>query len=102
MAGGAWQGVCMVGGMCGRVCAWQVGCAWQGPCGRGICGRGCVCHARAPHYEIRSFNARAVRILLECILVFDGTDFWTNWGNVFPLKVGHLYYLMRNLVLTSL
>ena len=77
------------GGMCGRWCAWQGGMcgrghAWQG----GMCGRGCVwqgegcmaggawqgaCMPHMPpprHYEIRSVNVRAVRILLECILVF--------------------------------
>ena len=69
VAGGhAWWGVCMVGGMHGRGevcvaggacmaggCAWQGGHAWQG----GMRGRG-----------VRdTFNERAVRILLECILV---------------------------------
>ena len=56
MAGGyAWQqGVHGRGGMCAVGHAWR----WH------------VCHAcPPPHYEIRSVNARAVRILLECILV---------------------------------
>ena len=75
MAGGVHR-VCMAGGVHG-------GHAWQGyVCGRGVCvavggmhGGGhvwweCVCHACPPrHYKIRSVNARAVRILLECILV---------------------------------
>ena len=59
------------GGMCDR------GCAWQG----GMCGRedvhgqgGCAWQGgHYGHYEIRSVNARAVGILLECILV--GNDF---------------------------
>ena len=62
MAGGhAWQG-----GVCGRSCAWQ-GIMHGG----GMCGGGHACHTCPPptHYEIRSVNARAVRILLECILV---------------------------------
>ena len=38
--------------------------------GRGMCGRGACMPCTAPqHYEIRSVSARAVRILLECILV---------------------------------
>ena len=53
-----WGGVCMAGGMCGR----GRGRAWQG----GVH----ATHAPSPgHCEIRSVNARAVRILLECILV---------------------------------
>ena len=77
--GHVWQGVCacMAGGH-----VWQgacvAGCAWQGHVWQGVC----MHPPTNPHYEIRSVNARAVRILLECILVFDGTDFWTNWGNV--------------------
>ena len=89
VAGGhAWQG----GAMCGRGCAWQGACVvgacvagghvwqrghawWWGMHGRGACMAGEACmaggmHATHPwHYEIRSVNARAVCILLECILV---------------------------------
>ena len=83
----AWQGACMVvGGMCGGWHVWQGGmCGGWGACvvvggvgsggmhGGQACMAGGVCdrgHAHAPtHYEIRSVNARAVRILLECILV---------------------------------
>ena len=58
-AGGhAWQGGIHGGGVHGRGCAWQ----------EGMYGRGCACPPPG-HYEIRSVNARAVRILLECILV---------------------------------
>ena len=65
--------------MCGRggMHGWVGGvCAWQGACvagGGGVRGRGGVhaTHAPSPgHCEMRSVNARAVRILLECILVF--------------------------------
>ena len=66
MAGGA----CMVGG-CVGVCMAR-GCVWQGACMvGGACMAGGVhaMHAPPRHYETRSVNARAVRILLECILV---------------------------------
>ena len=56
------RGVCMVGGMCGG------GCVWQGAC---MAGGMHATHAPPQHYEIRSVNARAVRILLECILVLS-------------------------------
>ena len=52
--GHAWWGVCMAGDMCGG------GCAWQG----GVWGRGRAGQERRP-------LQRTVRILLECILVFD-------------------------------
>ena len=60
------RGVCVVGGMHGRF----VFMAWWGACMvGGMHGRGHACHTHPPrHYEIRSVNARAVRILLECIL----------------------------------
>ena len=85
MAGGHawWRGMHGQGGMCGGGHAWQGGMHggghvwWGGMCGREACmARGHVwqgvCMPRTPplgHYEIRSANARAVRILLECILV---------------------------------
>ena len=50
------KGACVVkGGMCG-----EGGHAWKG----GVHGM------HAPLYEIRLVNSPAVRILLECILVF--------------------------------
>ena len=50
----AWQGTCVVGGMCGRGHAWQVG----------------MHGTHAPQEILRdTVNERAVRILLECILV---------------------------------
>ena len=91
--GPAWQGACMAGGLHGRGHAWQGacmagGCVWQGGvCGRGhawqgVCmlggmhggggmhGRG-VCMAGGRVWQILrdTVNERAVRILLECILV---------------------------------
>ena len=56
------------GGMHGRgTCvSGQGACVAEG--GGGMCGRGCMPHV-PPHYDIRSVNARAVRILLECIPV---------------------------------
>ena len=53
-----------VGGMHGSVgwaCVAEVGHAWQGG----------VHDASPQHYEIRLVNVRAVRILQECILVFN-------------------------------
>ena len=80
------RGACVAGGMCGRGHAWQgeacmaggvrsrgvcmAGvCVWQG----GMCGRG-VYVACTPTHPPRQIlrdivNERAVRILLECILV---------------------------------
>ena len=64
--GRAWQGVQIAGGACvagGH--AWQGGRAWQGVCVVG----GHACHA-LPQQTLRdTVNERAVRILLECILV---------------------------------
>ena len=56
--GHVWQG-----GVHGRwACVAGWGAAWQGAC--------VACMPPAPgHHEIRSVNAQAVRILLECILV---------------------------------
>ena len=76
VAGGhAWWGVCMVG-----VCAWWGGHVWQGV--GGMCGRGgmhggrhawwggaCMAGGRAWQILRDTVNERAVRILLECILV---------------------------------
>ena len=64
--GYAWQGVYMAWGTCVAG-----GHAWQGGvCGGDVHGRG-ACMPRMPpgHHKIPSVNARAVRILLECILV---------------------------------
>ena len=80
--GRAWQGVCMARGayMAGGTCMAGGGHVWQeGMHGRGhVWGRegvcmagGCACHAHPPdtmRYG-RLVNARAVRILLECIIV---------------------------------
>ena len=58
---------CVAGGdMNGRGHAWQGGSAWQG----GMCGRGGM-HDRGHVWQILrdTVNERAVRILLECILV---------------------------------
>ena len=71
MAGGhAWQGHAWQGDVCGKGAhmagghAWQ-GHAWQGDvCGKGTCGGGGTC------VQERWPLKRAVRILLECILVF--------------------------------
>ena len=63
-----WRGACMVRG----VCVAKGGCAWQrgGVVKEGdMCGEGGCVVCTPPLYEIRPVNARAVRILLECILV---------------------------------
>ena len=55
------RGACVVGGAC-----LAGGCVALGD----LCGWGRAWYARPPAYhEIRSVNARGVRILLECILV---------------------------------
>ena len=73
----AWQGVCVAdehvlqGDMCGR------GCVWQG----GMCGRGWghawqgVYMAEGHAWQGRQPLQQAVRILLECILVFNYIHF---------------------------
>ena len=68
VAGHAWKGACVVGGMCGGRCAWQ-GHAWWGyVCGRGMHG------THGPRQILRdTVNERVVRILLECILVRNGS-----------------------------
>ena len=50
------------GGVHGMGCAWQGEHAWR---------KGLHATHHPRHYEIRSVNARAVRIILECILVFQ-------------------------------
>ena len=94
----AGEGACVAGGMPGR------GHAWLGDmCGGGMCGRGhawqggmhgrgvCMPHMPPRHHKIQSVNARAVRILLECILVYifflelGSLDF--NIGNVYRTRV---------------
>ena len=75
--GYAWQGVHVEeGGMCsgdehGGGHAWQGVHDREGTCVAGGCVGGVhATHAPLPRqYEIRSVNARAVRILPECILV---------------------------------
>ena len=55
------MGACVAGGVHGR---------GRGVHGRGACMAGGVHATYTPgHYEIQLINARAVRILLECILV---------------------------------
>ena len=71
VAGHAWWGACVAG------VAWQGGVCRRGACVAGgvhdggvcIAGGACMPHTTPRHYEIQSVNARAVRILLECILV---------------------------------
>ena len=63
-----WQGGMRgqgVGGVRDRGVCMAVGCAWRGD----MHGEGGMRGMHAPFYVIRLVNARAVRILLECILV---------------------------------
>ena len=79
--GCVWWGVCMAGGIHGRGGMHGRGHVWQGACmAGGVCmARGaCVAgghawHTRPPPREILrdTVNERAVRILLECILVIQ-------------------------------
>ena len=103
--GHAWQGACMAGSVCGSRHAWQEGHAWQASMhGRGhvwwvrrcpwqeVCMTGGVCmagwcawqgvcmaggvHGRGVHaWKERRQLQRAVRILLECILVINYEQF---------------------------
>ena len=86
----AWQGVCMAGGVHGRGCALQGACVMGvcmvgGMCGRGVHGKGGVhgrghggrhtwhgaCVGAGCAWQERRPLQRAVRILLECILVIS-------------------------------
>ena len=86
VGGHVWQGrVCMAGGhvccggcVCGGGHAWQEGHVWGACMARGMCGRGCMaggaCMPHTPPWKTlrprHTVNERAVRILLECILVY--------------------------------
>ena len=70
-AGHTWRGACMAAGMHGGGA-----CMVRGMCGRGVHGGGGhVCHARPLQILRDTVNERAVRILLECILVKHLFDF---------------------------
>ena len=78
--GHVWQEACMVGGVHGRGHAWQGGMCGGGVHGggmhaRGVCMAGEACMVGGPPQALRlryAVNERAVRILLECILVKVG------------------------------
>ena len=72
-----WQGMWMAGGVRGRGYVWQGGLRGRGACitgkevcgrGLGVCGRGHVWQGGLAWQERRPLQ-RAVRILLECILI---------------------------------
>ena len=70
------RGACMAGGMHGRGVCMSGGHAWQGACmarGGACVAGGCMAggmHSRGARQILRdTVNERAVRILLECILV---------------------------------
>ena len=73
------EGVCMAGGMCGNGACMVGGVHGMG----GVHGRGHVWHKGScmacTLWQILqdTVNEQAVRILLECILVFN---FFTAWG----------------------
>ena len=64
--------------------AWW-GCAWQGGC---VVVGACMAGGHAWQILRDTVNERAVRILLECILVFHAvfSNIWLNNG--FPLGIG--------------
>ena len=66
--GYAWQGVCVAGGSCMAEGACVAGGrVWHG----GVCGRGaCMAHTHPQQILRDTVNEWAVRILLECILVY--------------------------------
>ena len=71
----AWQGACMARGWVW----WGDGrCAWQGACMAGVC----MAHRPPPQQILRdTVNERAVRILLECILVFGSSKYVDDFGS---------------------
>ena len=71
MAGGVSGGAYMTGGgLYGMGHVWQGRCVWQGAiCGKGACMAGGTCGRGVCVQEKRPLK-RAVRILLECILVY--------------------------------
>ena len=79
--------------MCGRGVCMTGGHAWQGAC---MAGGGHACHAFPPLQILRlrhTVNERAVRILLECILVVKYKLHWlllvtSNYVYRNPLIVG--------------
>ena len=79
--GREWSGACMVGGMRGGgACMVGGACVTGGVHGKGTCIVGGICATYAPlppppqALRLRyTVNERAVRILLECILVFELT-----------------------------
>ena len=97
MVGGhVWPGACMVGGVCGRGACVAGGHAWPG--GQGDAWRGvCMTHMPpAPGQTLRlrhTVNERALRIILECILVVKYKLHWlllvtSNYVYRNPLIVG--------------
>ena len=90
--GHACRGVCVAGGVHGRgrgmhgrrgVCVAGGVCVVGGICGGGVCMAGGMYATHIPrHYEIQSVNARAVHILLECILVSKDFSSVRNLGSV--------------------
>ena len=94
MAGGmhgrghAWQGVCMTGGMHGRGHAWKRGaCMVGGHVWQGACVAEGACMVGGHAWQERRPLQQAVRILLECIIIFINV-FYNNWydNNFFPYK----------------
>ena len=72
--GHAWWGVCMAGSVHGRGACMARGHVWQGGVhGGGHAWQGGACHPCPPQILRlwHTVNERAVRILLECILVYN-------------------------------
>ena len=76
-------GACVAGGMHGRGHAWQGGMHGRGACvAGGMHGRGCACHTpRQILWQQHTVYERAVRILLECILLPEN---FTNMEKIEP------------------
>ena len=99
------QGACIPADMCGQggLCGRRRGMCWLGTYVGGVHGRGCVwstgmCMPRgcvclgghappARYHDIWSVNERAVRILLECILVLQ--LIFTGPGGMAPYPPPH-------------
>ena len=98
--GCAWQGACL-GGMHGRGLVWQGGICDRGSlCGRGACMAGVYMPCTPWQILWDTVNERAVRILLECILVlvvFVTTNLWIKSDCVIPNDSIHSNELLTKL-----
>ena len=97
--GHMWQGdMCGRGAMCGRGHVWQ-GChVWWGA----MCGRGCACPPPPTHTTRYGWSMRERYASYWNAFLFSMALISGQTGEMLFIEDGHFYYLMKNLVLTSL